>query len=210
MLCFVDESGDTGLKTKHGSSPYFTIALLLFQDNDEATACDQRISLLRRELGLKEDYEFHFSHNSERVKEAFFDAVVPYNFFYLGFTINKSQLYGEGFKYKNSFYKYTCSLIFENAKPHLEEAIIVFDGNGSREFRNQLCTYLKRKINAKGVRHIRSIKIQNSSHNNLIQMADMICGALGQKLKKHRVDSIKYHTRIRHREISWQVWPKGK
>jgi hypothetical protein len=211
MLCFVDESGDTGLKTGAGSSTHFTIALVLFPDNDEADACDQRISLLRRELGIHPEYEFHFSHNSDRVKESFFDAVIPYNFFYLGFTINKKELYGEGFKYKNSFYKYTCGLVFENAKSHLDNAVIVFDGNGSREFRNQLCRYLKKRINpTEGVLHIKGIKIQDSKKNNLIQMADMICGSLGQGLKTHRKDSSKYHSKICHREISWQVWPKGK
>ena len=211
MLCFVDESGDTGLQTSAGSSTYFTITLLLFSEHDEADACDQRIMLLRRELGLPEGFEFHFSHNSVRVKEAFFNAVVPYNFFYLAFSINKSRLYGEGFKYKESFYKYTCGLIFENAKPHLENAIVIFDGNGSREFRQQLDTYLKRKINPKGgIPHIKKTKIQNSKSNNLIQMVDMVCGAVSQSLKHPRKDSMKYYNMIRHREISCQVWPKGK
>ena len=69
MLAFIDETGDTGLKVGQGSSPYFTIALVLFEDHDEALACDQRIGLLRRELNLDSRYEFHFHENSDKIRQ---------------------------------------------------------------------------------------------------------------------------------------------
>ena len=50
MLVFIDESGDSGLKIEKGSSRYFTVSLVVFEDNDEALACDQRIKLVRKEL----------------------------------------------------------------------------------------------------------------------------------------------------------------
>lgn len=52
MLVFLDESGDPGLKIIQGSSRYFVIALVVFQDEEETTAIDQRLQLLRRELHL--------------------------------------------------------------------------------------------------------------------------------------------------------------
>lgn len=103
MLVFVDEAGDTGLKLARGSSRYFVVTLLLFEENDEASAADARIGLLRRELGLAADFEFHFSDTPERIKEAFFEAILPYNFFYFSIVINKAGLYGPGFKFKESF-----------------------------------------------------------------------------------------------------------
>lgn len=45
MLVFVDESGDPGMKLEGGSTPYFTVALVIFEDHEEATACDLRIPL---------------------------------------------------------------------------------------------------------------------------------------------------------------------
>jgi hypothetical protein len=133
MLVFVDEAGDTGLKIEKGSSRYFIVTLLMFEDHEEAAAADTRISLLRRELGLPMEYEFHFNETPERIKGAFFDAIVPYNFFYFAIVINKAKLYGPGFKVRESFYKYATSLVFENAKQYLSDAIVVFDGSGSRE-----------------------------------------------------------------------------
>jgi len=48
MLVFVDESGDTGLRLSKGSSNYFVVTLVSFQDHDEATRCDRTIDELRK------------------------------------------------------------------------------------------------------------------------------------------------------------------
>ena len=114
MLVFIDESGDSGLKIEKGSSRYFTIGLLVFEDNEEALNCDQRIKSLKKELGLPENYEFHCKRNSDKVRRAFLVAVSPYNFFYYGIVINKNpkKLWGEGFRHKESFYKYDTPAVW--------------------------------------------------------------------------------------------------
>lgn len=209
MLVFIDESGDPG--RKKGSSPYFTIALVAFEENDEANACDQRIELLRRELN-KPGMEFHFKHNSEKIRTAFLDAVSPYSFFYYGIVINKdpSKLTGPGFADKHSFYKYACRLVFENAKEKLTDAIVVIDRSGSLEFKQQLEKYLRAKIGINGNRRqlIRKIKMQRSSSNNLLQLADYIAGAINRSVQGKRKRSDEYRKRIAHREIYVQIWPK--
>lgn len=133
MLIFIDESGDSGLKISQGASAYFTVSLVVFEDTDEAVACDQRIELLRREIGWKPSSEFHFHRNSDRIRDVFLKAVQPYSFFYYGIVINKAKLYGEGFKNKESFYKYACRLVFENAKEKLHNAIVILDQSGFRK-----------------------------------------------------------------------------
>lgn len=208
MLVFVDESGDPGLKLDGGSTAYFIVTIVVFEDHDEAQAADQRITLLRRELDLSEKFEFHFSKCHQELRERFLAAVVPYDFLYLGIVINKALLYGPGFQYRESFYKYVCGLVFENAKPYLDEAIVIFDGSGSKDFRRQLERYLKRRINTTGsARRIRKVKIQESRRNNLIQLADMICGALARSFKPEKADSKLYRKIISLRELHVQVWP---
>jgi len=76
MLVFIDESGDSGLKISEGSSRFFIVALVVFEDREEATACDRRIELLKRELGRK-DKEFHFHRNSHNIRTLFLQAVAP-------------------------------------------------------------------------------------------------------------------------------------
>lgn len=206
MLIFIDESGDTGLKIQQGSSRYFAIVLVSFEENEEAIACDQRIELLKRELKLPKGFEFKFSKLRKDQRMKFFEAVLPYTFFYFGIVINKdkNKLYGDGFRIKESFYKYTCSLVFENAKPYLKEAIIIIDGSGSRQFKREFKTYLRKKI---GNSIVKKVKIQSSHGNNLIQLADMIAGAAHRSFT-NKGDKQVYRKMIGAKEIYVQVWPK--
>src|SRR5262249_10285040 len=146
MLVFIDESGDPGLKLGKGSSSLFCVALIIFEDDEDAKTADLAIGALKLKLRVHENYEFHFNNCNRLFRENFLRTVAPYNFFYHGIIINKAKLTGPGFRVKESFYKYACGLVFENAKPQLSDAIVIIDGSGSRDFRKQLATYLRRKI----------------------------------------------------------------
>ena len=209
MLVFVDESGDPGMTFKNGSSRMFIVTLVVFEDHEEAQGTDDRIQLLRRELGVNDAFEFKFNKMNRTFRTAFLEAVGGFNFFYFSIVLNKARLHGPGFHFKQSFYKYTCSLVFENAKPHLSDATVVIDGSGSREFRMQLDTYLRRRINDReaSIRHIRKVKVQDSHRNNLLQLADMVCGTVARSYSGKR-DAEVYRPLISHREIYVQVWPK--
>lgn len=209
MLIFIDESGDSGLKLNEGSSKFFTVGLTVFEDYSEATACDQRIQLLKKELGWEENSEFHFKRNSDKIRKSFLQAVAPYNFFYYGIVINKDpkKLFGDGFKNKSSFYKYACGLVFENAKEKLRQAIVIVDKTGNLDFRNQLAKYLRKKMN-QNEKLIKQVKMQRSESNNLLQLADYIAGVINRSVINTRKKSDEFRKIIAHREIYVQIWPK--
>jgi hypothetical protein len=99
--------------------------------------------------------------------------------------------------------------VFENAKPYLHDAMVVIDGSGSRQFRRQLSTYLRKRVNTAGDGKalIRKVKLQDSRNNHLLQMADMICGAVARSFKE-KDDAQVYRNLISHREVYVQFWPK--
>ena len=210
MLVFIDESGDSGLKIDNGSSRYFVVSLVVFEEEEEAINCDKRIELLKSELGFSKTTEFHFSSNSDKVKMAFIDAIMPYNFFYYSIIINKDprKLFGDGFKNKESFYKYTCGLIFENAKDKLNNAIVIIDESGSNGFKTSLQNYLKTKINKKDCNNIiKKVKMENSKSNNLLQIADYVSGIIAKSISKKN-NKINFRDKIKKREIFVQTWPR--
>lgn len=208
MLVFIDESGDPGLKLDSGSSEHFIVTLVAFNDNDEALATDRRIERLREELGFRPEFEFKFNKLKGAYRESFLSAVAGFGWYYFSIVINKRKLTGPGFRFKESFYKYTCGLVFENAKPHLDQATVVIDGSGSREFRRQLGSYLRKRVNEKsGSRYIHKVKVQDSQQNNLLQLADMVCGAVARSYSE-KPDALRYRRLIAHREIYVQFWPK--
>lgn len=209
MLAFLDESGDTGRKTDKGSSHYFVVSLVIFLDRDEATACDRRIELLRTELNLQGNYEFHFSRNSARVKHAFLEAINKYNFSIITVAIDKdpNKLYGEGFNTKSSFYKYACHMVLTNALPYLDDAILILDKSGNATFQSALKKYLREKINDHEKSKIKNIKAQESHKNNLLQLVDY-CVSIGNRKMQGKKDWQDYYKYISSKQLAWQEWPK--
>ena len=211
MLVFIDESGDSGMKGKTGSSELFVMAAVIFEDHEEAERCDQRIGSLRRGLSKsgRKEYKFNTCNGPERI--AFFQAIAGFDFFYMAFVLNKRELYSLGFQFKSPFYKYTASLLFQNAKPYLKNATVVVDRSGDREFRQQLSVYLKRKVNVPGeIPSVGKFKMEASHSNHLLQMADMIVGAVARSFRRDKQDADSYRKLIYHRELALQLWPKGK
>lgn len=209
MLIFLDESGDIGWRTDRGSSRYFLICIVLFADNEEAQACDQRINLLRKELHKTEDYEFHFADNSHKVRIAFLESIFKYNFSYLCVAINKEPELATGidFSTKESFYSYVCNMVFTNALPYLDKATVVLDKSGTATFQTELKKYLRIRLDDPNSQKIRKIKQQSSHKNNLLQLADYTVGVLNRKVLKKRgwKDYYKY---VNSKELGFQEWPK--
>jgi hypothetical protein len=208
MLVFVDEAGDAGLKLAKGSSKFFVVTLVMFRQEAEATACDQRIDRLRRELNLRSSFEFHFRDTPPRLKREFFNAVAPFNFFYISIIIDKSAIAPETIQPRDVFYQYAVALVFKEAKPHLENAVVVFDGSGSRPFKQQLATFLRQRMNEDQIQRIRKVKMQDSKTNNLVQLVDMVCGAVYHSVKTPSDKTSDFRRLITHRELSAQIWPR--
>ena len=68
----------------------FTVTLLVFEDHDEALAAGERISRLKRDLGLPSHFEFHFTKVKASFRRAFLKAIARYEFFYFTIVINRS------------------------------------------------------------------------------------------------------------------------
>jgi hypothetical protein len=208
MLVFIDESGDPGLKLDAGSSKYFTLALVVFQSHDEALAADDRISLLRKEQGLPDNFEFHFNEVSLAYRRMFLEAIAPFDFFYFAVVINKASLAGRELQFRESLYNYACGLIFEEAKSRLSDAVVVIDENYSKNFKSELKRYLVRRLkDNSGKCFIKKVRTQDSSRNNLVQLADMIVGAVARSFSQKK-EAREFRNLVAHREIDVQVWPK--
>ena len=209
MLVFVDESGDPGFKFASGSSIFFIVVAAIFPDSFSADACDRSIEELRRTLRLPLRYEFHFSHCSDRVRREFFKKVVTDQFQYHGFVLNKPRLYGNRFNDKQGFYDFTVGLVCENAGPLLRDAIVVIDKCGDREFKQKLAKSLKaRMTDGDGNCRLKKVRMESSHNNNLVQLADMLCGAVGRSFASTDANGGEWRKIVSRREERVQFWPK--
>jgi hypothetical protein len=101
------------------------------------------------------------------------------------------------------------SIVCENARALLSGAKIVIDKNGDRFFRQELEKHLKRQMaGADGNCLIRKVGMEASHSNNLVQLADMICGAVARSFNTGSVESHRFRDCLKKREKRVQLWPK--
>jgi hypothetical protein len=138
--------------------------------------------------------------------------VRDFDFSYSSLVLYKEKITGAGFHQSGeSLYKYCSSLLFSNIEEELDEATVIFDKSGSYAFQKGLDRYLKERINLSGDRRpIKKVKAQRSDGNNLIQLADMVCGAVARSFRTDRKNPMACRKIIEEKEIRVQVWPNQK
>lgn len=207
MLVFVDESGDSGMRLDKGSSLLFAVGLVVFRSDDEATRCDAAIGELKSRLGLPAAFEFHFAENSSRQRRSFLQTVSAFAFETHVFAVDKARTRGPGLQIKESLYKWTSRMAFENAAEHLEDATVVIDGSGDRTFRRELVSYLRRRLNDGEVNRIRSVKLQPAHQNHLLQLADYSVSVSTRRMNMHRESALLYREFLARHEKTLRKWP---
>lgn len=199
------------MKLGSGSSEYFVITGVFFPDREEAKKCDETISRLRSEMDLRRDRgEFHFSKLNDRAREQFLRGVSHHKFSYSSFILDKRSVSRNGFKGTHSCYQYSVRLLLENLAPHPNQTTVVLDRCGNRHFGGQLKRYLRQHgANAGNPKTIKKVKTEDSHSNNLIQLADMICGAVYKSHASERPDSGRFKRLVEHNELQICVWPSS-
>ena len=211
MLVFLDDSGDPGFKVGKGSTPCFVIVLVIFDDNLEAERCAVAIKELRRGLGLSDSYEFRFNGSSRAHRLAFLARVAKFKFRVRAIVMDKSRIYGpELRRSKDSFYRYAIKMVLKYSFGRIQEARLKVDGHGDRAFRRELQSYLRREVTPREGEPpvIRDLKIVDSRENVLIQLADMVAGAIRRHAEGEKDDRELYRAAIAIRFED--VWDFGR
>lgn len=183
MLIFVDESGDTGFKFEKGSSRYFVIVLVIFEDTLDAEEVSLKIKRLKRRLGWNEVTEFKFSGTNDRFRKRFFETVKDCPFGFVALAVDKKKFTEERLQGRR-FYDSILAQSFDEP-PNLEgEAVVYFDKMVDKSFVLSFNTRFRKMFRGKAGLKIRRIKHHRSTSNNLIQLADMISGAVFRKYEK--------------------------
>lgn len=173
MLVFMDESGCTGLKFKRGSSPFFIITLVVIESAEVA----EKISSAIERLRVKKNFwkEFHFQKLHKNLRKDFYIMLQNYPVKFYTIILDKSHSYVRDME-KNELYSEVANIVLD--VPDLNGASLFVDKRADKEFRKEFDRSVKGKQNNGKDKRINKIKHKDWKENSLVQVADMICGAM--------------------------------
>jgi len=185
MLVFVDESGDSGFKLDRGSSTHFVVAAVCFSDRSEADACDAAIGEYRRNAGLSDRFEFHFSQTRDDITFRLLQTVTTFDFIYAACFVDKTLIGCDPGRSPDDDLLADLSESALRLLPDLAEAIVVVDGEKPKTLQSQFEKRLKEVNRERGLRAVRKVKFRRSQGNNLVQLADAVSGAVFRSITKN-------------------------
>jgi hypothetical protein len=195
VLVFVDESGCTGFKFDKGSTKHFVVTMVFFETPESAEATAQKLSQIRTDRNYHD--ELHFKELPNNLRTTFYEYMDDCNFFYRSIIIDKTHIYSQHLKQnKKLFYNYVVGQMVRHDGGYLKDAKIIVDASCDRAFQTELNVYMRRKAREAGY-FIHGIKFKDWRQNSLVQVADMMCGAI---FRKHEKSDRQFYKQIMKKE----------
>ncbi|MDL5247400.1 DUF3800 domain-containing protein [Leptospira weilii] len=179
-VCYFDESGNSGLDfLKSGNSSHFILGGVIVKDSD----CES-LQALREKISAK-----YFSGNEIKSSNVGKDderrlrilsELLEGNYLIHSMVFNKKLIFGNGLKYKKSFYKYLNKLAYRGLYTAFPDIKIVADQHGSKEFMKGFSTYIEKNYKSQDLFSKTDFIFEDSKHNSLIQIADFIIGTIAR------------------------------
>jgi Protein of unknown function (DUF3800) len=93
-------------------------------------------------------------------------------------------------------------------RPQLKEAFVEIDRTGSEDFGKRMGKHLSRVMNSPGGRLlVKRVKSVDSGGSNMIQLADMVCGAVARSFRADKKNHAVWREMIRCKELAVDLRP---
>lgn len=193
MKIFIDESGDPGFKIEEGSSRFFIVALIIFDDNREVDKARTAISNLKREWKKGEYFEFKFSKMSRKERQQFLRIAVQAKFKIRAVIFDKVRMNTLQLEhFKKNYYQYAIRSLLEHHDCTIQGSEIKIDTFGENYYRENLIKYFNEHLCSSPDETGKHLTFQDSKHDVLIQLADVVAGSLRKSFNKSTDDAQAY------------------
>lgn len=171
-----DEAGDISFAFEKGASRYFVVAMIATPKPNDLR---QLLAQVREEAHLPTQFEFKFNHfASAKLRTRTLEALAHAPFEGWAIIVDKTNI-SSAFKVMRHYEFYlffVTELLQKIPEDEREGATLILDEFGSAK---QLHTELNRFMKAREIpRHFKHIQVRRSRSEPLIQVADIVAGAL--------------------------------
>ena len=184
---FLDDSGDTGLR--NSNTDQFIVAAVIVTDEEKKKLLTEAINLFRRRLGWVELHEFKFSKTEKVILVELIDFIKGFDFEAYVVVLDKKEVDVNIVpKEKISIYNHVLKELL--LRVSRSNQVVTIDGKIGKKYDKQVQAYLRQNLRERGVRNT-SIKFVDSRKEPLVQLADIIAGAVARSYKD-KTDAGKY------------------
>jgi ribosomal protein L24 len=187
QFIYIDDSGDAGLR--NSNTDQLIVAAVIVVDEKMKKLMAEAINLFRRRLGWVELHEFKFHKIEKRILIDLIDFVKGFDFKAYAVVLDKRDIDPSNVqKSKISLYNYTLKeLLLRVCK---NDQVVVIDGEAAKKHAGKVRAYLRQNLKANGIEKV-SIRFVDSRKDSLVQLADIIAGAIARSYKD-KTDAQKY------------------
>jgi len=183
VIAFADEFGNNSFKFSTESSHFIIASVIVnYEDLEEFYIEVERIRLKYFQTGEIKSSKVKDNHKRRLL---ILNELSKLKFNIYSVVVDKTKLYGEGFKYKKSFYKYLNGILYKELYKTFPKLELKVDEHGGNEFMLEFKEYVRQN-------HIRTLFegsdfFVNKSDKELgVQVADFVAGTLGYIFDEHK------------------------
>ncbi|MFV8366253.1 DUF3800 domain-containing protein [Flavobacterium sp. XS1P27] len=183
VVAFADEFGNNSFKFSTESS-HFIIASVIVNQEDLDEFYFQAEAIRKKYFQTGEIKSSKIKDNHKR-RLLILQDLAKLKFSIYSVVVDKRELFGEGFQYKKSFYKYLNGILYKELFKTFPKLELKVDEHGGNEFMLGFKNYVRDN-------HIRTLfegsefLIENSDYELGVQIADLVAGTLGYIYDIHK------------------------
>ncbi|WP_404986185.1 DUF3800 domain-containing protein [Chryseobacterium sp. M5] len=186
VIAFADEFGNNSFKFSSESTHFIAAAIIVnIEDLDEFYDGVENIRAKYFQTGEIKSSKIKDNHTRRKI---ILNEIVKLKFNVYSVVVDKTKLYGEGFKFKKSFYKYLNGILYKELYKSFPQLELKVDEHGGNEFMLEFKEYVKQN-------HIRTLFegsdffVSESKEELGVQVADLMAGTLGYIYDEHKKSS---------------------
>lgn len=186
---FIDEFGAFGYDfSSPGCTTHFIISAIIVDENDLQTVSDGVDAIRHKHFQLGEIKSSKIGKNHKR-RITILNEIKQLPFHIFTFVCDKQKVYeNSGLRFKQPFYKFLNNIVYQELRITYSNLIITADEVGGNDYLQSFADYVKSKEIPLDLFDYSLFKFDNSKHNAIIQLADIISGSLAYNFDKRKKD----------------------
>jgi Protein of unknown function (DUF3800) len=185
MFVFIDDSGDVGVP---GMRPYFALSAVVFQTEEERDGAGHAVHELRKKWGRADSFELKFWNLRPQLRTEFFVRIGDMPFRYASCVLWKDRVSGRRWRDRRYVYERVIRGLVGELVPYLREADaaqdkplkvgVVADEHDDPDYWRLLKAEFYKLRSKDGSGMVKGkVRPGKSSSSNVLQFADLVCGA---------------------------------